>query len=209
MTNFSNILLEDFFKVFISIYLTKDGFIKFTAVTGSVLLSPYVFAKAVTKLGFTKAGITAGSIAAWMMSLHRGYVPAGGPVSTLQSVGASGLGFRGTAACLGGALGVAVVIAIKKESETFLIIKCENNEHPIVILEINVKSNENKKLLSILEGFVLAQKVVEKRVRHFKFIIGEGSDILQSFLVDKYGSAALTLTQNGFLLILRDFSSKI
>ena len=42
-------------------------------------------------LGFTSAGITAGSTAAWMMSLHGGATPAiPGLVATLQSAGAGG-----------------------------------------------------------------------------------------------------------------------
>ncbi|RIA92806.1 hypothetical protein C1645_764126 [Glomus cerebriforme] len=45
----------------------------------------------VAALGFGEAGIAASSIAAWMMSLYSGFVPAGSLVSILQSVGAFAL----------------------------------------------------------------------------------------------------------------------
>jgi len=45
---------------------------------------------AVAALGFGTAGITANSIAAWMMSLYGGTVPAGSVVAVLQSIGATG-----------------------------------------------------------------------------------------------------------------------
>ncbi|CAG8636774.1 706_t:CDS:1 [Acaulospora morrowiae] len=207
MANSSDNQLVEIFKWSILAYLMRDGFIAYAA---GAILSPFIIAGVISKLGFGKSGIIAGSSAARMMALYNGYVPAGSIVSTFQSVGAAGLGLGGIVVV--GLGGVAVAIAIKKglqELETFLTVTCENNEYPMVIFDINVKSNEDKKLLSIFNGFVFAQKLTEKRVRHFEFLIGEGSDILRNLLADKYGMDALTLTQNGFLLILRDFSSKI
>ncbi|CAG8636789.1 707_t:CDS:1 [Acaulospora morrowiae] len=202
MTNNSNIPLV--FKWINLAYLMKDGFITYTA---GAILSTFVITWVISKLGFNKSDTVAGSNAARMMSLHNEYVPAGSLGSNFQSVDTTGLSSGRIIVA-----GLGVAIAIKKglqELETFLTIKYENDEYPIVIFDINVKSNEDKKLLSILNGFVFAQKLTEKRVRHFEFIIDEGSDILLNFLIDKYGKNALTLTQNGFLLILRDFSSKI
>ena len=57
-------------------------------------------------LGFSAAGIQAGSAGAWMMSLYGGSVPAAGVVATLQSFGAAGMGIVGTVVA-GGAGAVA------------------------------------------------------------------------------------------------------
>ena len=62
---------------------------------------------AIAGLGFTGAGITAGSIAAWMMSFYGGAVPPGGIVAVLQSIGAGGMGLlaKSTVAHYGGKIG--------------------------------------------------------------------------------------------------------
>jgi len=52
-----------------------------------VFSAPYVL----FHLGFTATGVAAHSVAAWLMSLYGGAVPAGGIVATLQSFGAVGL----------------------------------------------------------------------------------------------------------------------
>jgi hypothetical protein len=65
---------------------------------GAVVAAPVVLGAA----GFTAAGITAGSVASSMMSAsaiaNGGGVVAGGVVATLQSAGAAGLGWAGSAA---------------------------------------------------------------------------------------------------------------
>lgn len=48
-------------------------------------------------LGFTSAGITPGSGAAFIMSLYGGYVPAGSACAIMQSIGVVGLGVKGMA----------------------------------------------------------------------------------------------------------------
>jgi hypothetical protein len=66
-------------------------------------------------VGFTGAGITAGSIASSMMSAFAtasgGGVAAGGIVATLQSIGAAGLGSAGTAVVgvAGAAIGAVAI----------------------------------------------------------------------------------------------------
>ncbi|XP_054894594.1 interferon alpha-inducible protein 27-like protein 2A [Poeciliopsis prolifica] len=67
----------------------------------TVVLTPALLAA----LGFTGAGIAAGSIAAKMMSLsalvYGGGIPAGGLVATLQSAATAGLGWLGTGIAAG------------------------------------------------------------------------------------------------------------
>jgi len=65
------------------------------AIAGAVA-APYLVPFVVGGLGFTAAGIQAGSLAASMMSWSGGAVASGSVVATLQSVGASGLGTVGT-----------------------------------------------------------------------------------------------------------------
>jgi hypothetical protein len=71
----------------------------------AAVLGPYAVVSAVGAMGFTAGGIAAGSTASWMMSLGAnaagGGVVAGGLVATLQSIGAAGLGFTGTAVSAG------------------------------------------------------------------------------------------------------------
>ena len=65
---------------------------------GALVATPFVL----SAVGFTTAGITAGSYAAGMMSsaaaANGGAVAAGSTVAVLQSVGAAGLGAAGTVA---------------------------------------------------------------------------------------------------------------
>jgi len=69
---------------------------------GAIIAAPFVL----TAVGFTSAGIAAGSAAAGMMSsaaiANGGAIAAGSTVAVLQSVGAAGLGVTGAAA-VGGA----------------------------------------------------------------------------------------------------------
>lgn len=65
-------------------------------------------------LGFTVGGIVQGSIAASCMACHGGYVPIGGFVATMQSVGEMGcrVGCQLWIVCIGSLIGVAVGIGI-------------------------------------------------------------------------------------------------
>jgi len=81
-------------------------------------------------LGFTTAGIAAGSIAAWMMSLYGGTVAAGSVVAVMQSIGVIGMGAVATAivAAIGGTAGGVVTEKLRsymnnasdKEKEDFV-----------------------------------------------------------------------------------------
>ena len=73
------------------------------AVVGAVA-APFVVPVALGGIGFTAAGITAGSTAATMMST----LGTGAIVATAQSVGAAGLGAAGTVAAgaISGAAGL-------------------------------------------------------------------------------------------------------
>jgi hypothetical protein len=76
---------------------------------GAVALTvaaPFAFTWGVAAIGFGAEGISAGTMAAGMMSWEAitsgGGVAAGGLVATLQSIGAAGLGVAGTSAAMGG-----------------------------------------------------------------------------------------------------------
>ena len=59
----------------------------------------------VNRLGFTEAGVAARSTASWLMSRYGGQVTKGSVVSTLQSIGAAGMGPVGQAVVgVGGAI---------------------------------------------------------------------------------------------------------
>ena len=60
--------------------------------TGILALVGLIYA--LPAAGFTAAGITAGSLAAKIMSLYGGYVPAGSLFATFQSLGAAGLSWK-------------------------------------------------------------------------------------------------------------------
>jgi len=67
----------------------------------------------VAGLGFTAAGVAAGSAGAWMMSLCGGTIASGSTVAVLQSVGAAGMGSVATTIVSAiGAVGGIVVAAI-------------------------------------------------------------------------------------------------
>ncbi|KAL3779722.1 hypothetical protein HJC23_003583 [Cyclotella cryptica] len=96
----------------------------------SIIAMPFAVMGVVGAMGFTSAGITAGSIGAGMMSAEAiasgvGGVAAGGTVATLQSIGAVGLGFGGTLAAMGagggvvGATAFGSVAAANKQNNKF------------------------------------------------------------------------------------------
>ena len=70
---------------------------KLLAAAGGAAAAVYGFPWALSYLGFTAAGITGGSVAAWMMSLSGGAVASGIVVAVLQSIGAAGMGSVATA----------------------------------------------------------------------------------------------------------------
>ncbi|CAG8758570.1 9053_t:CDS:1, partial [Funneliformis caledonium] len=75
-----------------------------TALVAGAALGPFALTGIAAAIGFGEAGIVAGSIAAWIMSLQGGAVAAGSLVAILQSVVAAGLGIGGfIAASIGGA----------------------------------------------------------------------------------------------------------
>ncbi|KAG0044032.1 hypothetical protein BGZ83_010729 [Gryganskiella cystojenkinii] len=61
-------------------------------------------------LGFTVGGVTAGSLAALMMTCHAGYIPVGGFVAMMQSLGTMGLaaGFNAITVVIGCLSGMAL-----------------------------------------------------------------------------------------------------
>ncbi|KAG0241369.1 hypothetical protein BGX31_001209 [Mortierella sp. GBA43] len=86
-----------------------------------IALTPLMVTSIVTALGFTAGGIVMGSPAAAIMAYYGGTVTAGSLCAILQSIGASGLSFMGTA--IAGAIGgvatggaaVAVVAATNRQ----------------------------------------------------------------------------------------------
>jgi len=79
-----------------------------------VVAAPVVVSTAVATIGFTSAGIAAGSWATTIMSSYGGYVTTGSACAVLQSVGAAGLGAVGTAisSAAGGATAFVIAAAL-------------------------------------------------------------------------------------------------
>ena len=77
-------------------YLLLGGIIAGSAAAVAVA-APFVVTASVGALGFSATGITAGSTAAGMMSVSGGATVAGSACALLQSIGAAGLGWGGTA----------------------------------------------------------------------------------------------------------------
>ncbi|XP_047470658.1 interferon alpha-inducible protein 27-like protein 2A [Penaeus chinensis] len=94
-----------------------------TAATGAAIAAAAPFA--LPFLGFTSAGIAAGSWAASMMSAaaaaNGGAVAAGSAVATLQSVATAGVGVAGKVglASFGSAVGAGIKMAQEKAKEAF------------------------------------------------------------------------------------------
>ncbi|RIA92805.1 hypothetical protein C1645_736072 [Glomus cerebriforme] len=185
------------------------------SVTG-FFAGPAVFGGAVAALGFGEVGIAAGSTAAWMMSLHRGYVAAGSLVAILQSVGAAGLGVGGIIASgLGGGLfagAIAKVVLKILESEEELA-ELENfvsitatSEKIIFVMKRPILINDEI-LNSFLRGFDSAQKITKLKQFEFRVILDnekciEGSINLRKYLEAKYEVGRVTEIEGGYLLNL-------
>ncbi|CAH1759949.1 20086_t:CDS:1 [Entrophospora sp. SA101] len=162
-------------------------------ITG-LILGPVVIGGVVGALGFGEAGIAAGSVAAWLMSLHRGTVAAGSLVAILQSIGAAGLGIGGVIATgLGGgifasAIAKALLNILESnaeglaELEEYVSITDDNNDDTTdteksnktlptkVIFKMKPQLlNSNEKLKSFFKGFDLAQQVAKDKTRQFEF----------------------------------------
>jgi hypothetical protein len=110
-------------EVFI-LHHTTDAFFIIQPLGAAAIVGAYSAVAGVPAVlgavGFTGAGITAGSIASSMMSAFAtasgGGVAAGGIVATLQSIGAAGLGCGGIAVVgvAGAAVGAVGAVAICK-----------------------------------------------------------------------------------------------
>ncbi|CAG8481134.1 6628_t:CDS:2 [Funneliformis caledonium] len=213
----SEIPVEKIFKSIILDSLMKDEFIRKrqstenffsrneylltgAAIVAGAALGPLAVTGLVAALGFGEAGIAAGSIAAWMMSLQGGTVAAGSLVATLQSVGAAGLGIGGViTAVTGGSVAalwnfdgfygfdaIAKAILIISESNSEKFAKMENfvsinesDDYENLIDDCSIifsfqpllDSNENEKLKSFLRGFDLAREVANDRAKKFEFLV--------------------------------------
>jgi len=107
-------------KIFLCVvsYCVRFNFSwKWAAVGAGIGAAVFGAPVALAAAGFTTAGITGGSIAAWMMSLYGGAVLSGSVVAVLQSIGAAGMGPIATAvvAYIGGTAGGAVFDAYERK----------------------------------------------------------------------------------------------
>ncbi|POG73226.1 hypothetical protein GLOIN_2v1587508, partial [Rhizophagus irregularis DAOM 181602=DAOM 197198] len=161
-----------------------------------LLAGPAIVGGIVGVIGFGEVGIAAGSIAAWMMSLHRGTVAAGSLVAILQSVGAAGLGIGGIIASgVGGSLfagAIAKALLKTLESEETLA-ELENFVSNFGIVIFNVKSpllTNNGALNSFCRGFDSARRITN--TKRFEFQVVEecidGSNSLRRYLESTYGT---------------------
>ena len=109
--------------------------------TVSVITAPFAVVGVVSAMGFSSAGIVAGSAAAGMMSAEAvaagGGIAAGGTVATLQSIGAVGLGAGGTMAAttggmvVGGGLAAGIVGGTTRASPAGLSETTEEEENEL------------------------------------------------------------------------------
>nr|CAG8467970.1 10275_t:CDS:1 [Entrophospora candida] len=183
-------------------------------------------------LGFGEAGIAAGSIAAWLMSLHRGTVAAGSLVAILQSIGAAGLGIGGVIATgiFASAIATALLHILESnaeglaELEEYVSITDDNNDDTTdteksnktlptkVIFKMKPQLlNSNEKLKSFFKGFDLAQQVAKDKTRQFEFWVVSNNEscindttCLNKHLVDTYGADNVTLGPGSYFLKLAD-----
>ncbi|KAF9403613.1 hypothetical protein BGX21_001909 [Mortierella sp. AD011] len=81
-----------------------------TAAIISAIAAPYIFISLLGFVGFGAEGITAGSLAAYIMSTYTNGVAAGSWFATCQSIGAAGFGGFGTTIShvIGGAISLVL-----------------------------------------------------------------------------------------------------
>jgi len=210
----------------------KKILITTTVTIAGFALGPLVIGGVVGALGFGEAGIAAGSVAAWLMSLHRGTVAAGSLVAILQSVGAAGLGVGGVlVAGLGGSIFAGTIAKALlnilesnpeglAELEDYVSITDDSNDDTTATEKSNKKVifemkpqllTSDEKLKSFFKGFDLAQKVVKDKTRRFEFLVVSDNDscihdtsFLNRHLVDTYGADNLTLRTGNYFLKLDD-----
>ncbi|CAG8449439.1 12614_t:CDS:2 [Funneliformis mosseae] len=165
-----------------------------TAVVAGAILGPIAIGGVVTALA--EAGIAAGSIAAWMMSLEGGAVAAVSLVAILQSVGAAGLGIGAVIAFGSGGGIVGILIA-----KTMLKV-LESNPERLAELE---------NFVSIDKRFDLAREIAKDRAKKFEFLVirddercHEGIEILHQHLIKINGSNCVTTEQRNYVLNLNN-----
>ncbi|CAI2172955.1 9691_t:CDS:1, partial [Funneliformis geosporum] len=107
-----------------------------TAIIAGAALGPFAISGLVAAMGFGEAGIVAGSIAAWIMSLQSGAVAASSLVAILQSIGVAGLGIGAVFASAGGGLFAGYM------AKAILMIS-ESNPGGLAELENYVSINES------------------------------------------------------------------
>ncbi|CAB4399351.1 unnamed protein product [Rhizophagus irregularis] len=179
-----------------------------------LLAGPAIVGGIVGVIGFGEVGIAAGSIAAWMMSLHRGTVAAGSLVAILQSVGAAGLGIGGIIASgvggslFAGAIAKALLKTLESEEtlaelENFVSITATNSG----IVIFNVKSpllTNNGALNSFCRGFDSARRITN--TKRFEFQVVEecidGSNSLRRYLESTYGADHVSVEGSRYSLNL-------
>ncbi|CAB4421068.1 unnamed protein product [Rhizophagus irregularis] len=179
-----------------------------------LLAGPAIVGGIVGVIGFGEVGIAAGSIAAWMMSLHRGTVAAGSLVAILQSVGAAGLGIGGIIASgvggslFAGAIAKALLKTLESEEtlaelENFVSITATNSG----IVIFNVKPpllTNNGALNSFCRGFDSARRITN--TKRFEFQVVEecidGSNSLRRYLESTYGTDHVSVEGSRYSLNL-------
>ncbi|RIA92804.1 hypothetical protein C1645_764124 [Glomus cerebriforme] len=202
------------------LYNHKTTLLTGTFTVAGLIAGPAIVGGVVGALGFGKIGITAGSITARIISLHRGYVTAGSLISILQSFGTAGLGIGGViASSLGGGIfagliGSIIVKALLNnlksgkelaELENFISITA-TNEKIIFVMKSPLLIND-KILKSFYKGFDLARKITQIKKFEFSIILKDencikGSKNLREYLESTYGIVQVSVVKGGLLLLL-------
>jgi len=192
----------------------KTAFLTGGLAIGGLLAGPAIVGGFVGALGFGEAGIAAGSVAAWMMSLHRGTVAAGSLVAILQSVGAAGLGIGGVIASglCGGLFASAVAKALLNTLDSESLAALENfvsitatNDSTIVIFNMKPPLLTRDEVLnSFYRGFDSARRITKTKRFEFRVIEEciEGSDSLRRYLEDTYETDHVTIEGTSYFLNL-------
>lgn len=182
---------------------------------GGLLAGPAIVGGLIGAIGFGEAGIAAGSVAAWMMSLHRGTVATGSLVAILQSVGAAGLGIGGVIASglggglFAGAIAKALLNTLDSEEslaalENFVSITATNDSATVIFnMKFPLLTN-NEALNSFCRGFDSARRITTTRRFEFRVIeeCNEGSNSLRRYLEDTYGTDHVTIVGTSYFLNL-------